>query len=294
MGIYTAPGQLAYVVQGAKLDTDLSLNNGTYYTDVQEWDNCGGASKTPITITVSGGNGGGGNTFWSLQTDTAGWTGYGLLPPSYQICGNCPPNGPKVTWSWTPKISNPSKDGKSTKTTIGGQEAFSDVLWNNHLIGDFSSQNMPDNNHTIVPSLHDFTYDVWFYLSDNVKPQALEFDINQFFNNQSFIWGNECRVAGGHEWDTWNNGKQQWVPSGFSCNPVQGWNHLVIQVQRTSSNKLYWQSITLNGKVNNINRTDSPTSRKGWYGVTINYQIDGNNQQQSYQVYLDELNFTYK
>ena len=85
MGIYTAPGQLAYVVQGAKLDTDLSLNNGTYYTDVQEWDNCGGASKTPITITVSGGNGGGGNTFWSLQTDTAGWTGLSCQLPNSRL-----------------------------------------------------------------------------------------------------------------------------------------------------------------------------------------------------------------
>jgi phosphatidylinositol-3-phosphatase len=56
MGIYTAPSVLAYKVSGASLNTYLPLSNGTYYTEVQEWDKCGGASKTPVTITVSGGS----------------------------------------------------------------------------------------------------------------------------------------------------------------------------------------------------------------------------------------------
>jgi hypothetical protein len=52
MGIYTAPGKLAYTVGGASLNTYLSLSPGTYNTTVQEWDNCGGAAKNPVTITV--------------------------------------------------------------------------------------------------------------------------------------------------------------------------------------------------------------------------------------------------
>lgn len=290
MGIYSAPGKLVYTVQGASLNTWLTFSPGTYNTTVQEWDNCGWSSSVGVTINVA--NGGGGNTFWSLQTDTPGWTGYGLLPPSYQICNNCNPNGPKVTWSWTPNVGNPSLDGKSTKTTIGGDEAYSDVLWNNHLIGNFSSQGLPDNNHTLNPTLHNFTYDVWFYLSDNKNPQALEFDINQFVNGQSFIWGHECRVMGGNEWDTWNNKGKYWVPSGVGCWPIVGWNHLVLKVQRTSSGQLLFESISLNGQTNNINRYDWPTNTT-WYGITINYQIDGNKWQTPYTVYLDELNFTY-
>jgi phosphatidylinositol-3-phosphatase len=54
MGIYPAPYVLAYKVSGSSLNTYLTLTPGTYHTEVQEWDNCGGASKTPITITVSG------------------------------------------------------------------------------------------------------------------------------------------------------------------------------------------------------------------------------------------------
>ena len=52
MGIYTAPGKLAYSQPGSKLDTTLILAPGKYQTIVQEWDNCGGSAKTPISIDV--------------------------------------------------------------------------------------------------------------------------------------------------------------------------------------------------------------------------------------------------
>jgi uncharacterized repeat protein (TIGR02543 family) len=52
MGIYTASGVLAYQVNGASLNTALTLSPGTYNTDVQEWDNCGASAKTAIKITV--------------------------------------------------------------------------------------------------------------------------------------------------------------------------------------------------------------------------------------------------
>jgi hypothetical protein len=53
MGIYTAPGVLAYVVNGASLNTNLNFNPGTYNTVVEAWDNCGGALTAPVTITVA-------------------------------------------------------------------------------------------------------------------------------------------------------------------------------------------------------------------------------------------------
>ena len=291
MGVYTAPGKLAYVAGGSTLNASLTLADGTYGTMVQEWDNCGGSTKTPITIAVGGGGGGGARTFSNLHNQS-GWTGYALEPPGYGICSSCKSSGPQTTWSWTQHVSSPSMSGDATRTTIGGHTVFSDVLWNNHLIGDFSSQGLPDTSHTLVPSLHYFTYDVWFYVGNVEISQALEFDINQFFGGKSFIWGHECRVAGGHEWDTWNNGSQRWVPSGVGCNPISNsWNHLVLQTERTSDDKLLFKSITLNGKTANINRYDTPTPRS-WYGVTINYQIDGNRYQQPYAIVLDKLNFT--
>ncbi len=295
MGIYTAPNQLAYKVSAAKLNTLLTLNaNTTYYTVVQEWDNCGGASTAPITIHVGSGGSApapSGKTFYNLHAQ-GGWTGYGLLPVSYAICSSCSPGGPQVTWSRWTGIKSPSVSGNATQHNIGGKTQYADVLWNNHLIGDFSSQGLPDYSKTLVPSLHNFTYDVWFYANNIQLSQALEFDINQFFGGKSFIWGHECRVAGGHQWDVWNNQSQSWHATGIPCNPVNGWNHLTIQVQRTSNNEVLFKTITLNGYTANTNYYSWPTNTS-WYGVTINYQQDGNYAQQPYAIWLDKLNFSY-
>jgi len=181
----------------------------------------------------------------------------------------------------------------ATRTAYnGGATQWADILWNNKLIGDFSTQGLPDTSKTLIPTLHNFTYDVWFWIGNTANSQALEFDINQFFGGKSYIWGHECRIAGGHEWDTWSNPGGHWVPSGIPCNPISNaWNHLTINVQRTASGQLLFKTITLNGKTGTVNRTDTPTSRPGWYGVTINYQMDSNRYKVPYPVYLDKLTF---
>ncbi len=291
MGIYTAPGVLAYKVNGAKLNTALTLKAGTYHTVVQEWDNCGGAATTPIVVTVGSAVGHSGS-FANLH-QRSGWTGYALLPPLYNICPSCVPRGPQTTWAMTPSVSSPALSGNSVRMDVGGQTVYSDVLWNNHLIGDFSSQGLPDTDRSIIPNVHNFTYDVYFYATDIGASQALEFDINQFVNGQSFIWGHECRIAGGNEWDIWDNPGQKWHPTGIPCNPVNNaWNHLVIQAQRTSDNHLLFKSISLNGQTATLNYYESPTPTT-WYGITINYQQDGNYKQQPYSIWLDKVTFTY-
>lgn len=291
MGIYTAPYALAYKVSGAKLNTILNLNpNTTYNTVVQEWDNCGGSTTTPITIKVGSGSGGtGGKTFSNLHAQS-GWNGFGMLPTAYNICTNC---SPKVTWGRSTGVSSPSLSGNATKHDVGGTTQYSDAFWNNHLIGDFSTQGLPDTAKTLVPTLHNFVYDVWFYGTNLPVSQALEFDINQFFGGKSFIWGHECRIMGGHQWDVWDNVAQHWHPTGIPCYPNNNaWNHLVIQVQRSSSNQVVYQTITLNGVKSNVNYVSNPINTS-WYGVTINYQQDGNYAQQPYSVWLDKLNFSY-
>jgi len=287
MGIYTAPNQLAYVVNGASLNTNLTLGAGTYNTVVEEWDYCGGASTTPITITV----GSGGSQVFSNIQSWAGWNGYIELPPGYGICYSCSPNGPQTTW-WTKQgVSSPSVSGKAMEFNIGGSTPYSDVLWNVHLVGD-GAPNL-DKNRTIVPNIHNFIYDVYFFSSNLSAAEALEFDINQFTNGLSFIWGTECRVLGGNQWDIWDNQNQRWVATGIACNPkINSWNHLTIQVQRTSNNQLLYQSITLNGVKSTLNAYYPPRSTS-WYGVTINYQLDGDYNQASYNTYLDNFNLSY-
>jgi hypothetical protein len=75
---------------------------------------------------------------------------------------------------------------------------------------------------------------------------------------------------------------------------INQWNHLTLQVQRTADNKLLYQSITFNGVTHVLNKIYPPFSAVGWYGITVNYQSDGNYKQTPYTVYVDKLNFTYQ
>jgi len=55
MGIYVN-NSLVYQVNGASLNTKLTMSPGSYYTVVQEWDYCGGSTATPVSITIPGGS----------------------------------------------------------------------------------------------------------------------------------------------------------------------------------------------------------------------------------------------
>jgi len=55
IGVYV-DNTLAYKTGGAALQTSLAISTGKHYVVVQAWDNCGGAIKTPLTITVQAGS----------------------------------------------------------------------------------------------------------------------------------------------------------------------------------------------------------------------------------------------
>ena len=219
------------------------------------------------------------------------WTSYGEYAPKYKICTSC---GGGVTYSINYGVSSPSVSGTATKFNLGGSTPYSDALFVKHAIGQSYSV-VPDPNHTIIPSLHNFVYDVYFYGANLSLSQVLEFDISVYFNGHSLVFGNQCRIAGGHGWDIWDNVNSHWVSANVPCYPISnGWNHLTIQVQRTTTNKLLFHSITLNGKTAVINRYyglhSAPSS---WYGITLNFQMDGNKKQSPYSVYLDRFTFKY-
>jgi len=148
----------------------------------------------------------------------------------------------------------------------------------------------------LVPSLHNFTYDAYFYTSDLSVAQVVEFDISMYFDSLSLIFGHQCNILGGNVWDIWDNVTNKWVSTGISCYPNNNsWNHVTLQVERTSSNQLLYQSITLNGVTHTLNWYYSPGSApSSWWGITVNYQMDGNYKQSSYTTYLDEFSFTYQ
>lgn len=232
--------------------------------------------------------------FTDLQKKSWG-PGYALLAPTWGICKTCSPTSSSVNWYRKTGVSSPSVGGSSSQQHIGGTHSFADILWNNHLVGSFTSVGLPDTNKTLTNNVHNFIYDVYFFVPNVNVSQALEFDINQFMGSKmgkGFIWGHECRIAGGHEWDTYDNVHKKWVPTGVPCYPVSNaWNHLVIQAARTANNQLLFKSISLNGVTHTLNIT-RPPGTTSWNGITINYQQDGNRTMTPYSVYLDHINFT--
>ncbi len=221
-----------------------------------------------------------------------GWNEWGQYSPDYSDC-NAP--CPGITWSMTQGIKAPSLSGNATQFEIGGTVSYSDVLFSNPVIGQFSTQNLPDNDHALVPTIHNFIYDTDLYVTDETVTQVLEFDVSLYFNGVGMIWGTQCNYLGDGTWDIWDNVRAHWVSAGVSCSLIdKGWNHLTIQVQREADNSLLYQSLTLNGVTTTLNASYPPgTAAASWWGVTVNYQVDGDSKQSTNTTYLDNLSLTY-
>jgi hypothetical protein len=283
MGVYVN-NQLEYVSSGARLDTVLDLPAGYQHTVVETWDNCGGANYVPINVTVLG------TTLNGLQA-SGGWSGYGELAPTYAICNSC--SG--VTWSMAQGIDSPSLSGNASRFDLGGTVPYSDVLWTNPVLGQNSTQGISDPGHTLLPSLHNFTYDAYVYVTNYQVTQVLEFDVSMYMDGTGMIWGQQCNHLGDGTWDIWDNQTGSWVSTGAPCYLNNNtWNHITIQMQRESNNTLLYQWITVNGVTYNINWAVAPYSvPSGWWGMTLNYQMDGNYVQSQNTTYVDDLSLTY-
>lgn len=291
IGVYVN-NQLVVVQNGAVLNAQVNLGAGAQSTVVEEWDNCGGASYVPVNIMVQQL----GTKLSSLQAST-GWNSWGQGPPNYVDCSPSPCNG--FQFSHTANISSPSLSGNATQFTLGGSSGtapWGDVLFSLPVLGQFSTQNLPDTGHTLLPTLHNFTYDAYFYVTNASITQVLEFDINMYMNGVGMLWGNQCNNLGGKEWEIWDNVNARWVSTGVTCTLINnGWNHITIQAQRGSGNSVVYQSITLNGATASLNATYPPFSVPiSWWGVTVNYQMDGNSVQASNTTYLDGFSLTYQ
>jgi hypothetical protein len=284
IGVYVND-QLAYVTSGSSVNTQLAIGAGNQKTVVQAWDNCGGASTAPVNITVTG------TTLSNIQANS-GWNQWGELAPAYDICTSACSG---VAWSMNQHVSSVSLDGNSTQFNIGGTTPYSDVLWSNPVLGQGNTQNLTDASHTLLPTLHNFTLDTYVYVTNFAVTQDLEFDINMYMNGVGLEWGTQCNHLADGDWDIWNNVDAAWMSTGVPCSLNNAaWNRVTIQAQRQSNNDLLYQTITVNGVTYNINRTVAPFSVPGgWWGMTVNYQMDGNYQQTANTTYLDKTSFTY-
>lgn len=190
-------------------------------------------------------------------------------------------------------IQSPSQSGKATQFQLGGTTPYADALFSAQLMGQNSPQ-LRDVSHALLPTLHNFTYDVDFYVTDATITQVLEFDISMYMNGVGMIWGTQCDYLGDKSWDIWDNVHKKWISAGVPCLFVNGWNHATMQFSREANNALLYQSIELNGTSYPLNATyPAGVAPAGWWGVTANYQMDGNSTQTANVTYLDNFSVTY-
>src|ERR1700681_4296872 len=161
---------------------------GSFSFAVSVSDSKGLSKQQPLLIAVADSTNNNQNkarSFSNLQ-QSSGWGAAGQGPPNFINCSPSPCDG--ISFSMKQGVASPSISGAATQYNVGGTAVYTDAFFNNHLIGPFSSQGLPDNNKTLVPTYSRFTYDVYFYGTNLELSQEVEFHINKFFNDIGFIW----------------------------------------------------------------------------------------------------------
>jgi hypothetical protein len=258
------------------INAQIFIAPGSHTLEVMAEDNQGYVSSTILKITVSSQS----QTAISDIQTLPGWQSCSATFPAGsgrdgQICAAG--LGTAVS-TMTENQSTPSLDGKSAQFSMGGPTPYSNMLYFNAVAG--------GNN------VSHFTYDLYFYIDNPTAAQALEFDINQTFGGNRWVWGSECNFNGSGKWDIWDdiNG---WKPTTIDCPPFPAntWTHLVWNVERVGS-QVHYISLTVGDQTYNVDTYYSNQPNWTLEEIDVAFQMDGNFEQQPYNVWLDKVNLT--
>jgi hypothetical protein len=297
-----------FATTASSINTNLSVGTGTHAVVIKAWDSTGVISSQSLSISVSGTA----PTPTPTPTPTATPTpspspaptasptptpSGGLpAPPAgavvktdidqmtgWQDCTTCAGAngaGPAAVYSMQEGIASPSLDGSAAQFNISGTTPYSDALWWKQLGG--------NNN------IHNFKYDVSFYLKDSAAPQALEFDVNQSNNVHKFIFGTECDIKNMGVWKIWTNAaSNSWTSTGVPCSAPAAfmWHHLTWEFQRDDT-QLTFIGFTFDGVTHYINRS-FPAMNSSVSEINVAFQMDGNSKMAAYSTWLDNVTLTY-
>jgi hypothetical protein len=269
--------QLAvYFTFSNSINAAIFIAPGQHTLEVMAEDNQGNISATILNLTVSSQSQ---TTISDIQT-LPGW----LSCSAFFAAGSgregqiCAAGVGTAVSTMTEGQSTPSMDGKSAKFAMGGPTPYSNMLYYNPIAG--------GNN------VSHFTYDLYFYVDNPAAPQALEFDLNQTFGGTRWVWGSECNFNGTGKWDIWDdiNG---WKATTVDCNtfPANTWIHLVWNVERVGD-QVHYISLTVGDQTYNIDTYYSAQPDWTLEEIDCAFQMDGNYEQEPYNVWLDEVKVT--
>ena len=265
------------------INTQIFMAPGQHTLEVMAEDKQGYISSTILHVTVTTQS----KTTISDIQNMAGWQSCGaLFPPGSgrdgQICA-AGYGTPQSTL--TQNVSSPAMDGKSAQFSMGGPwqnctspPAYCNILYFNPVAGG--------------NSVSHFTYDLYFYIDQPDKPQALEFDLNQTYGGNRWVWGSECNFKDTGKWDIWDD-VNGWKPTIYDCKPFPAntWIHLIWDVERVG-NQVHYISLTVGDQVYNVDTYYD--NQPDWTLEEIDdaFQMDGNYAEQPYNVWLDKVSLT--
>lgn len=284
----------------ASINTLVTIAPGQHTAVVQAWDSTGVVFKSAMALTV-------GSSPSPTPTPTPSATPTPTPSPSptpsatptpppsgatvksdidqmpnwenCTVCAGAKASGPVAVYSMAENVLSPSLDGKSAQFNLGGSTPYSDALWWKQLGG---------NN-----AIKNFTYDLNFYIKNSTAPEALEFDVNQSNGVYKFIFGTQCNIKDGAQWDVWGNAAGNWIHTGIPCTApaAQTWHHLTWQFQRTATQVIY-VSLTYDGVTHYVNRT-YPARPHNVSEINVAFQMDGDSKQTAFSAWLDKVSLTY-
>jgi hypothetical protein len=288
-----------YYTSSNSINTQIFAAPGPHTLIVMAEDTSFNVSATPLSITVSTQ----GQTTISGIQNMPGWQACSAVFPAGvqragQLCAAGNTNVPES--AMTQGVSSPSMDGKAAEFSMsapGGSPnsayGYSNYLYFNPVAGGNGVSN--------------FVYDLYFYIDNPEAPQALEFDVNQGFDDttegsggapQRFTWGSECNFNGDTppgQWDIWNDSVGTWEPTGIPCHASEfaanTWNHLTWNLHQMGD-YVFYDTLTVNGVATPVNT--SYLNQSGWTLEEIDtaFQMDLDSNADPYNVWLDEVSLT--
>ncbi|HZC24972.1 MAG TPA: hypothetical protein VE866_16675 [Candidatus Binatia bacterium] len=269
-----------YFTYTNSINTQLFIASGQHTVEVMAEDTSGYISSTILNVNVTTQAQ---TTINGIQ-NMAGWqTCAGDFPAGSgragQVCASGNPNPP--TFNMTQNQSSPAMDGKSAEFSISGPNAYSNQLSFNAVAG--------GNN------VSHFIYDLYFYVDNPAAPQALEFDVNQTFGGNRWVWGSECNFKGETPpmWDLWDDASGIWRESTVPCNPFPAntWVHLIWTLERVG-NQVHYISLQEGSQIYNVDTYYNNQPDWTLEEIDVAFQMDLAQPPVPYNVWLDEVNLT--
>src|SRR5579872_3591556 len=187
------------------VDAQMWLANGTHTLEVLATDKSGNDVSSMYQVNVVPPQAMGIN---SIQNKPNWEPCSALYPPGHPRAGQiCAAGMGNAVSTMTEDQATPSLSGSSAKFTMGGPTAYSNELYTKYFSGG--------------TNVSHFVYDLYFMIDNPSAAQALEFDVNQTFGNNRWVFGTECnfngnKVNGMGEWDVWD-GVKGWQPTTVPC-----------------------------------------------------------------------------